>query len=273
MFARRRWHLETSDGTRTDGGNGGRRKRGGGKRMESGDLQLLFPETSVLENAKAKSVRSIKCTLNLERKGKFILSIAGEDDECNTAKKEHDPILQYDSSVTSTTPSSGSNINHQPLKGEWFLTPNPYCVTDRQYDTLLLVSEPRMRRIVRKSSVITEKATVELRCKIWGRYGLGAVRKKIGIAHGRVAGRMTHGTVIIVKERRLMDDFDDDGKNRVVPTREVIGTFSGRTISQFLDRQKPLPGTHIGLGDEEEDDELDFGDNFDELGVLQTQSR
>jgi len=45
-----------------------------------------------------------------------------------------------------------------------------------------------------------ETASVELRCRVWGRFGAGAVREKLGLKHGMVKGRMTHGTVVIVKE-------------------------------------------------------------------------
>jgi len=293
IFGRRKWHLETLDNENSDddddrdddGRNSSARRKRGKRKKEDGDLQLLFPEaqrkrppdTSKDEkdtstnnddgenetqmrprkeqvHTTTESVRSVPCILNLEKSGKFSLSIA-EDDKHN----QNDP-----SDTASLTASHPSPSIHQPLQGEWFLTPNPYCITDRHYDTLLLVSDPRMRR----RSTIIEKATVELRCKIWGRYGVGAVRKKIGVKHGRVRGRMTHGTIVIVKEQ-----VDGVGEKKMLPTREVVGTFHGKTIVDFdslgnnvrLNEEEELPD---GLDDDDDEDDFYFEDNFDEFGVL-----
>lgn len=287
-FARRKWHLRTVD---RDGGGAARRREGGGGRREDGDLQLFFPETlirpdpslsttesddaqhddatqlqsrnDVQVHTTTKSVRSISCILNLEKNGRFSLSLL-RDDKGYRGGGRHDgysaPSSAHESHPTSTM--------HQPLRGEWFLTPNPYCVTDRHHDTLLLVSEPRMRR---RSSVV-EKATVELRCDVWGRYGMGSVRKRIGLGHGRVRGRMTRGTIIVVKE-----EVDDGNVRKKPPTREVVGTFCGRAIIDLGSADGGSSSCADGVvsgdneeedGDSSDDDDLDFGDNFDEFGVL-----
>jgi len=296
IFGKRIWHLQTVDYANAP--NGIRRKRGRRKKQD-GDLQLLFPEVvrmpnddDILNNGNdttsnendgenetqiqsrseqarytTKSVRSVSCILNLEKNGKFMMSLV-EDEKYNKKNAlgegyQHDPS----NTLSSTQNHQASNsIQHQPLQGEWFLTPNPYCITDRHFDTLLLVSEPRMRR--RQGSVIIEKATVELRCKIWGRYGVGAVREKIGLKHGRVRGRMTHGTVVIVKEEVIMGG--DERIRRKLPKREVVGTFRGKTIvdPDSVGRNDSLNNADELLDDDGDDDDLDFGDNFDQFGVL-----
>jgi len=214
IFARRRWHLGTLDSDRDDADG-----KGSSNREEDGDLQVIFPESQsknldqsndekesssyerIHITTKSVTVRSVSCILDLEKSGHFTLFI-GQEDYSHNAKKElndiHHDAYSTDTASLRKNNSTSSSI-HQPLKGEWYLAPNPYCITDRHFDTLLLVSEPRIRKLRR--SAIIEKATVELRCKIWGRYGVGAVRKKLGLKHGRAQGRMTHGTVTIVKER------------------------------------------------------------------------
>lgn len=284
ILAGRRWHLQTLANENIDGVGSDLRRRSGRRNEEGGgDLQLLFPDMprerrGTLDDnddiqhrsrnehirTSTKSVRSVSCILNLEKNGKFSLSLVEEaDEEANRNDK---------SATGKITPPSlkchPTSIKHQPLRGEWYLTPNPYCVTDRHYDELLLVSEPRMRR----RSKMIEKARVELRCQVWGRYGAGAVRKRIGLKHGRIRGRMTHGTIVIVKEN-VEEGIGSVKKGKRFPTtRDVVGTFGGRAI---VDTES-LGGDHGSLdnarkfsGEEEgEDDGLDFGDNFDEFGVL-----
>lgn len=187
----------------------------------SDDMQMMFPKRNVAKviNSPAEDAgevtneslssderdnptgiqkpplvgRIARCNLCLERNGMFKLSITSSDDG--------DYFL--------------------PLRGEWFLSPNPYCVTDRQYDTLTLVSKPRVR--INSRSELTERATVELRCKVWGRYGMGAVRKFLGMPLGRDNGRMTHGTIVIVRDKIRMDGSQEN----ILSKKEVIGNFSG----------------------------------------------
>lgn len=271
--AGRRWHLQTSADEKTDVISNDRRRLGGRRNEEGGgDLQLLFPDISIERNSTldegneiqyrirneharntTKSMRSVSCVLNLEKNGKFSLSLAEEADG-------------KDDRYEKGAPDEGdrpASIKHQALRGEWYLTPNPYCVTDRHYDELLLVSETRTRR----RSNIRERARVEMRCQVWGRYGAGAVRKKIGIEHGRIRGRMNHGTIIIVKEYVEDGIGRWKGRRKTSTIREVVGTFSGRAIVNIESLGREPGGLVIKdkLPDDEqeEDDDLDLGDEFD----------
>ena len=245
LLSGRKWHLHTPDdgNDKDDGKNKLRKTRSGRRKIEEGDLQLLFPEVPRSGNdtihTSSKSVRSVSCILNLEKNGKFSLILAEDGG---------DPFH-----------NSSTITHHQPLTGEWFLTPNPYCVTGRHYDTLLLVSEPRMRR----RSDTVERATVELRCKLWGRYGGGGVRRTIGLKHGRIRGRMSHGSILIVKE-------DSQGGN-ARKNREVVGTFGGKTLedSEVLESR----GSVIDKSDEsktinDDDDCFESEDVDDEFDVI-----
>ena len=287
---------------------------------------------------KKRSVKSVSCILNLKRNGKFTLSLVNDDtnddhDDIPTIRRKNEQYNNHDTTKTirmiphdddgSISTSTISNEHRQQsLNGEWYLTPNPYCVTDPQYDTLLLVSEPRLRRrrlvvgrsqpsrhrftnIGRSSSsssssfagtikdsntVVVERATVELQCKVYGRHSIRSIRNMLGLKHGRVNGRMTCGTIVIVKEELVYNDDDDDDDRRMrrrvkrtKKSREVIGSFCGRTIvdgnaddsrtysnvSSYGSRQSETDRLNddsiacnvIDEGEEEEedtDDDLDF---------------
>lgn len=269
----RRWHLSTLlVNDRIDELKRSKRD------TEDGDLQLLFPEFLPLErrsilvdehgiedqaHTTTKSVKFVSCILSLEKNGKFSLSLVEELNNENDLINKNIPNKIEDSS-SKLSSSQSTAMNYQPLRGEWFLTPNPYCVTDRHYDELLLVSEPRIRR----GSSTVEKARVELRCQVWGRYGAGAVRRKLGMKHGRVRGRMTHGSIVIVKQQSP-DVYDigrgNEGKKAsTATTREVVGTFAGRAVECA-----PLDGDHCTTFDNkntdidfDDQDDIDFGEKF-----------
>lgn len=125
------------------------------------------------------------------------------------------------------------------LRGWWSLRPNPYCVTDRQYDELTLISHPKVRKYASRTNgkrgelaipliQRREEIILELNCKLWGRYGSNAIRKAMHLKQGRDAGRMTHGIITIMKHL-----LDSDNK-RIHPAssgerqRVVCGTFYGK---------------------------------------------
>ena len=332
MFARRRWHVDTLSSVlnddNTDGSSSGRRSNKRGKKKASGDLQLMFPNviqsveqrdnnngddtkgdnqdetaqtaTSDIQQKQttttiSKPVKSIQCILNLERSGKFTLSLVHENDRHmqhqHTAKISLDDSTYRESESFSTSSNMIPSSNkYQPLQGEWYLTPNPYCVTDRQYDTLLLVSEPRMRRIRSQhpskrilptlsrlllssssttqssKSMVIERATVELRCKLYGRYSMGSIRNLLGMKHGRCCGRMVCGSIVIVKEViSTGSDGDDESMRRRVrkkeKMREVIGTFSGRTIVDDMnDDDMGMTSRDDNTEDDEKEEDYDDSD-------------
>lgn len=254
MFGEK-WHIETVDSQRR------RRIQKGDRAIDKNGcaLQLMFPNNPIIKRDQSfdaatgedgehaseettvslteRPVRSINCILNLKRNGKFTIQLDDLHDNADTTYSN----------------------NYQPLHGEWFLTPNPYCVTDRHYDEITLISEPRVRRLYLPTSTVVEKATVELRCKLWGRYSAGAVRRKLGWKHGRSKSRMTHGNVLTVKER-----FYDNGGGSLgdatkrLPQRDIVGTFSGRAHDGRM--------SESGVNGVEENNNLDsvFSDDDDD---------
>jgi len=76
---------------------------------------------------------------------------------------------------------------------------------------------------------IVERAYVEFRCKVWGRYGSQVVRRLLGYKQNRGQSRMTHGTILAVRT----------GSNKfIVPSspwlwwkrRIILGTFSAKAL-------------------------------------------
>jgi hypothetical protein len=267
VLSRRRWYLPTPDDLVNDNGVQKKITKRSGTReteKEDGDLQLLFPEVPSRHNnalnqhqhTTTKSVRSVSCILNIEKNGRFSLILVEDGKSGNGMKLSSVNNFEHDDQIDNST-SISNQQQHQPLRGEWYLTPNPYCVTDRHYDTLLLVSEPRMRH--RRRSNIIEKATVEMRCKVWGRYGGGAGRRAIGMKHGRIRGRMTHGTILTVKEDAVVDG--NKRKKRTLVTREIVGTFGGRALVE----SEALNGSNDYFDLEEEANDFDDDDSDDEF--------
>lgn len=267
-----KWHLEVVDAVGEEAGREKRRNssKTASIKRQSSALQVLFPNDPTRKNHDTKDiiaadvdgeqanqttaasmtqkpVKSVDCRLNLQRNGRFTLLLDNFD--------QH-------SSYRTKNKNECSINNYQPMHGEWFLTPNPYCVTDRHYDEIILVSEPRIRRVYLPTSTVVEKATVEFRCKLWGRYSAGAVRRQIGLTHGRSSSRMTHGTVLIVKEK-----YNDVGSGASLgecttqlPQRDIVGTFCGRATDLDLN----IDGRNNEHCSTEESDQFSFEDDDDD---------
>ena len=175
----------------------------------------------------------VKCILSIEDGGTFSLS----------------PLK---SNVNRNTLHQGSCLS---VHGNWLLGSACYCVTDRHYDDLSLISYPRVRIWKRKAIQpnlktvysgtyptlkstdptnprtpfkVAERARVEFRCKVWGRYGSQVVRQLMGYGQNRERSRMTHGSILAVRS----------GPNFILSSKKwqwwkrrvVLGNFSAKAI-------------------------------------------
>ena len=247
---RRNWYIENPDEDKTP--HTSPRSRG-----KNSDLQLLFPLRKKDDDKSmqlTKAMRSIPCILILEMSGQFTIHIDHDSSKSTPNAINDDTISRHELQSTNKTKAELTSTSiYSPLRGEWYLTPNPYCVTDRYYDTLTLVAEPRIRRAQLPDGIITEKARIELRCKLWGRYGVGAVRNKLGFRHGREMGRINHGTVLVVREYVNENSLGDIAKKSL--NREIIASFTGRAEKTFGNEKY----------DDAEDSEMDLDELEDEL--------
>lgn len=159
--------------------------------------------------------RKLKCDLFLNADGTFVL---------------HPPSDLRDTNLN----TESNHIQHLPLKGRWDMRPNPYCVTDRQYDELMLISNPkvRVRHYGDKENMSTnreEKVTLEMNCKVWGRFGSNTIRSLLKRPRGREAAKLTHGTLCIKKE--IIQNRNKSNSPAVVqnPRRAICATFNAKT--------------------------------------------
>ena len=117
---------------------------------------------------------------------------------------------------------NASNKNRMPLRGNWKVQPNPYCITDRQYDQLVLQSYPRLQK---QDDCVLQKVDMQLQCRVWGRYGSGPIRRFMGHNRvGRSMSRMTHGTLLWnVKESQ-------ETKVPYWKSRRVCASFTAKPV-------------------------------------------
>ena len=166
--------------------------------------------------------KGLRCELILKGDGTFTLlppdlskipdTKLGEEDD-DSVQDEHYP--------------------RQPLKGQWNVRPNSYCVTDRHYDELTLKSLPKVKVPANEIGMAEsnlenletwEQITVELNCNVCGRFGSNSIRHLLRLPRGKDAGRLTHGTMSIVKTTS-----EGGGDHTSEETRRVLcATFRAR---------------------------------------------
>jgi len=124
---------------------------------------------------------------------------------------------------------------YMPLRGEWSLRPNPYCITDRHFDELELESYPRVQKRVCKIQSdqegtveqLMQEVRIKLACHVSGRYGTAAIRNVCGYPHGKRMGRLTRGTLLWNVIESPLE------KLPWWKRRRVQATFSGRPERNF----------------------------------------
>jgi len=157
-------------------------------------IEVKGDEGSSLSKLK-RNRKPMNCDLILDRDGTFTLSPPDFSSTSDATLEEEDS-------------GQGNRCIRQPLKGLWHVRPNPYCVTDRHYDELRLESIPKVRITPNDGGIFEssldelkkwEQVTVELNCNVWGRFGSNPIRHMLRRPRGKNAGRLTHGTMSIVK--------------------------------------------------------------------------
>lgn len=166
--------------------------------------------------------RGMRCELILEGDGTFTLLPPDLSKKTDTKLGDEDDDLVQD-----------KHNPRQPLRGLWDLRPNSYCVTDRHYDEMTLKSLPKVKVPVNEGGMAEsnlenletwEQITVELNCNVWGRFGSNTIRHLLRLPRGKDAGRLTHGTMSIVKTTS-----EGGGDHTKEETRRVLcATFQAR---------------------------------------------
>ncbi len=193
--------------------------------------------------------RNIPCRLSLHANGTFGL----------TDRPQHVPKVQ------SPPLSSNSFV----IRGKWSLQTNPYCVTDRFYDDILLESYPRIQKERQQkvlphgttrqyhnstTSVSTrvmtyqnltiirpiQKVQLKLRCRLSGHFTGSDGRLGLPFRMGQrrreyryyARGKITHGVMMLEELDNVHgSDYDDDDNT----TAGMIALF------RFLRQNHPRP--------------------------------
>lgn len=186
---------------------------------EVGEIQI-YPRFNEKGRKLNRLKRRLECDLIFDADGSFTLVPPNDEDENPDAMKR------------------GSTSIRSPLRGEWNLQPNPYCVTDRHYDELRLRSVPKVKSYQQETEELSlspsrqkEQITMEMQCKLWGRYGSNTIRYFLKRPRGKDAGRMVKGQLSIVKIVSNDDADEDDIDLQDASTRRVLcATFRGSRI-------------------------------------------
>ena len=128
------------------------------------------------------------------------------------------------------TPLSDDNSSHLPLRGEWEILSNPYCITDRFYDQVSMRSYPR-QEIELNGGKVLSSLEMTFHCRMWGRYSKGTIKSR--------RGKMTHGTMAILSSSN--SENASSNKPWWRRNRPILASFSA-----FRNSHEP---THEGLQD------------------------
>ena len=190
-----------------------------------------------------RSSRVIPCRLSLYANGTFGMT------------DHHDSKIQ--------SPSSSLLI-----RGKWKLQTNPYCVTDRFYDDIILESYPRVQKLQQQQQFILPKEThqhhdnrnycrentlsqsvsiirpiqkvrLKLRCRLSGHFSGGNRRRAMPFRfrppknqhHYYARGKITHGVMSLEELYNIQDTKSDDTDTT------TSGTSTGLTLLRFLTKQ------------------------------------
>jgi len=182
--------------------------------------------------------KTMDCTLVLRSDGTFVLEPPPSFFHTDKTRTNHHPLNHKNTHVhvrDDSMDESDESVHHvgEPMgmRGRWKLVPNPYCITDRQYDELTLYSHPRVQWNWRGDKIL-KRARLELRCRIWGRYGAKSIRSLMGMSHGRSKARITHGSLLYIannsRSHSHSRNTNNSSTNKRYEQRRVCATFSAR---------------------------------------------
>jgi hypothetical protein len=110
------------------------------------------------------------------------------------------------------------------IRGHWQLDVNPYCVTDRFYDDITLVSYPRVQK-KRKSNnppTIMQKLRLQLKCRLSGHFTGNRLRLRDRRHFAR--GKLSHGFLVVQR------DECERTKQPWWHRPQIVATFSAKRL-------------------------------------------
>jgi hypothetical protein len=210
---------------------------------------------------KRKRKRNVRCHLSLFPNGTFTL-----------APRQH--LYDYESEESIDPDSSSTNLSSPfqrlHLHGRWKVEPNPYCITDRFYDELILEGFPRVQKLIpvpnrqhhhhqqqqqQHSAILatpvkSEPASpqlllqqligIRLSCRIWGRYYRQGRQYRHHQQHQPNRRRpslahMTHGSLLLWQVQNNNDQ-----------PQEQTGNANGKQQQPWWKPQRRIAATFSG---------------------------
>eukprot|EP00978_Attheya_sp_CCMP212_P026605 scaffold87877_cov45-Attheya_sp.AAC.1 len=147
------------------------------------DQRQPLQQRTKAQTRRRRLPKTMDCTLVLRSDGTFVLEPPPSFFHTDETRTNHHPLNHKNAAVHVRDDSMGKESEsvgeRMGMRGRWKLVPNPYCITDRQYDELTLYSHPRVQ-FNWFGDTILKRARLELRCRIWGRYGAKSIRSLMG---------------------------------------------------------------------------------------------
>lgn len=116
--------------------------------------------------------------------------------------------------------------HHLPVHGLWSLDPNPYCVTDRFYDEVVLQSYPRIqKRVMDGQEEILQTVSLDLQCRLTGHFSHGRrLRAFCGSDSDPpfARGKLSHGVFLLSREQSPAEQQASSAR------RKIAATFAAR---------------------------------------------
>jgi len=124
-----------------------------------------------------------------------------------------------------------------PVHGRWTLDPNPYCVTDRFYDQVVLDLYPRaQKKVVGGREEVLQTVSMQIQCRLSGHFSAGKLRCLRDRSPFYARGKLSHG--VLVLDRHTQDEGDRRrGKRRPriaasftakrhIPSKQALESYS-----------------------------------------------
>eukprot|EP00525_Craspedostauros_australis_P003435 CAMPEP_0198110758 /NCGR_PEP_ID=MMETSP1442-20131203/2765_1 /TAXON_ID= /ORGANISM="Craspedostauros australis, Strain CCMP3328" /LENGTH=315 /DNA_ID=CAMNT_0043766945 /DNA_START=95 /DNA_END=1042 /DNA_ORIENTATION=+ len=156
--------------------------------MPHKQAKVSTPTSSSSSSSNSRSKQKVPCSLSIHSDGTFLLTPTSHTAKYGNANNRNAEISQKTTCM--------------PIRGRWRVQPNPYCITDRFYDNLVLESYPRLE--VRKSDAwydpdeVLQMVTLRMNCRLWGRNRSG-INDATGVVLKR-GGRLSHGSILWIDQ-------------------------------------------------------------------------
>lgn len=139
-----------------------------------------------------------------------------------TPRNFHCRLSLHPNGTFGLEPSGTATSQLLSVHGRWTLETNPYCVTDRFYDDLILDSYPRVQKKREgDEETVVRKLRLNFKCRLSGHFTGDRLRFQDRDHFAR--GKMSHGVLILQRD-------DDESKKPWWYRPRIAGSFSARRL-------------------------------------------